>query len=168
MDNTSLVPQNTVSGEVIDYDTLPPYDDADDYGIQPYNSLYKSRYSKDVKFESVIIRFGISRSRKFKSALKVLKEFPKMLRLSGDELGIKLTSCKQYFIYEKKIETLLLIIYSWKSTEILINGEVASSTDLRDFFWIFTERLHHFDKKDLLPPLKELDDIDFVDVDYIE
>lgn len=158
----TLVPVNLLSGDVIGYDTLPPY-------IDPFkNKNYKCRYTFDVKFENVTIRFGVSRSKRFRSALKALKQFPKTLRLSDGLLGIELSSCKHYFIYKKQISDLMLIIYSWKSTEIVINGERATSTDLRDFFWIFQERLNHFEHKELLPPLKPISDTDFFDIDTID
>ena len=162
MNKHALVPVNLLSGEVIDYDNLPPYMDLFK------SNKYKCRYAFDVEFENVIIRFGTSRSKKFRSALKVLNQFPKALQLPGDSLGIELTSCKHYFIYKKQISDLTVIIYNWKSTEIIINGETASSTDLRDFFWIFQERLNHFDFKELLPPLKPINDADFIDIDTIE
>lgn len=161
MAERALVPVNLLSGDVIDYDTLPPY-------VDPYTSKnYKRRYAFDVEFENVTIRFGVSRSKRFRSALKALKQFPKILRLSDGLLGIELSSCKHYFMYKKQISELMLIIYNWKSTEIVINGEQASSTDLRDFFWIFQERLNHFEHKDLLPPIKPINNADFFDIDDI-
>lgn len=157
----ALVPAEKVEraeSEVIDYNTLPPY-------RSPYPSRYKSRYSYDVEFERVVIRFGKSSSKKFRKAVGLIEEFPANMRLD-DPHGILISSCRQYFQYKEKIDRLVLLIFSWKTTQIIVNGEPATDRDLRDFLWIFQERLNHYDKKELLPPLNEKVIKNYSDADY--
>lgn len=155
-----------VEGEVLSYETLPPYT-YKAYAVQ----YYKPRYDDYVQFESIKVTFGPSKSKKYRKALALVRALPANVRIYEDnEYGFLLSSCLELFVLSKKLDEILLIVFDWKSTKIVINGEDASDRDYRDFTYIFHQRLEHCPWKELLPPLELPNsapaaiDAEFVDV----
>lgn len=154
-----------VEGEVLSYETLPPYT----YKAYPVQ-YYVSRYDDYVQFESIKLTFGPSRSKKYKKALALVRALPSGIRIEKEnEHGFFISSCLELFVLSKKLEEILLIVFDWKSTKIVINGETASDRDYRDFTYIFHQRLEHCPWKDLLPPLELPKRVpDAIDAEFVE
>lgn len=139
-----------IKGEILSYETLPPYTKKA-YPVQ----YYMSRYDDFVKFESIKVTFGPSKSKKYRKALALIRALPDSVRVcENNEHGFLLNSCLELFVLSKQLDEILLIVFDWKSTRIMINGETASERDYRDFTYIFHQRLEHCPWKELLPPLE--------------
>jgi len=152
-----VIEQECDPGFVPSYENLPVYYD-------PYKSnYYKTNIPEDFVFHELIIRFKRSSSKKYYDAVFICEHLPNATTIHkhSEYNSCCFTTQKELFTYEKAIDELLLLIYAWKSTEIILNGEAISEKDLRDMRWIVQQRLIHCPEnhKKRLPPL-ELFDID--------
>lgn len=123
---------------VISYDNLPIYHN-------PNFSMYKPLYQDDFELEELTVKFAVSSSKNYEKAVFICRRLPNYF-LSLDENSMHSFTINTYldfFVFEKAIQILMYIIYSWKSTCIFINGELVRERNLRDMSWILRQRLNH-------------------------
>lgn len=122
----------------ISYENLPIY-------YNPNPSIYKPLYPDDFSFEELIIKFEVSSSKNYEKAVFICSRMPNYsLSPSGNGIhSFMINTYMDFFIYEKAIQILMYMIYSWKSTCIFVNGELVKERDLRDMSWILGQRLDH-------------------------
>lgn len=136
--------------EELSYENLPFY-------YNPHISRYQPLYSDDFVFEELTIKFSVSTSANYERAVFICRRMPNYT-LSFSEKGphsFTINTYLDFYIHQKAIQTLMYLIYSWKSTMIFINRELVTERDLRDMSWILTQRLKNCPYP--LPPYVECD-----------
>ena len=135
--------------EKISYENLPFYYD-------PYASVnYHPLYSDEFVFEELTIKFSVSTSANYEKAVFICRRMPNY-ELSSSKNGphsFTINTYLDFYIYQKAIQTLMYLIYNWKSTIIFINRELVTVRELRDMSWILTQRLQNCPYP--LPPYAE-------------
>ena len=148
---------NTSSQEFVpSYENLPVY-------YSPYKGYYVIKIPTDFVFRELTIRFKRSSAKKYYDAVFICKHLPNATTIGkhSEYNSCRFNTQKEIFVYKKAIDELMQLIWNWKSTEIILNGETIRERDLRDARWIMEERLIHSPEnyRNCLPPL-ELFDID--------
>lgn len=130
----SIVPKK----DKVSYENLPFY-------FSPHTSFYQPLYSEDFIFEELTVKFSVSTSANYEKAVFICRRLPNYYLSNVDNAmhSFTINTYLDFYIYQRAIQTLMYLIYNWKSTIIFINKELVSERELRDMSWILTQRLRH-------------------------
>ena len=131
------------------YDNLPPCKAPWDI----YESFYKPKFPYYADFGQLLLFFDYSKSKKFKTALRIYNSIPERYRFELQVHSVQLYHYSDFLIIRKKFEKLLGIVCNWKLTQIWINNELCKESEYRQFIEIFDRRVIDYKKHHELPEI---------------
>lgn len=131
------------------YDTLPPCKAPWDI----YESCYEPKFPYDVEFEYLFLFFDYSKSKKYKTALRLYYSIPERYRYELQAHSVQIYHYSDFLIIRKKIEKLIKIVCHWKLSQIWINNELCKEHEYRQFIDIFDRRVIEYKKYHELPEI---------------